>query len=284
MDNIAITKADGTQEAWDSNKLLRSLRSAGAPQELAQMIITHIEKDLVEGMRTWDIYRHAFTLLKKEHRPLAAQYSLRKALLQLGPTGFPFEKFIAKILEREGYRTQVGVMTRGMCVTHEVDVIAEKDDERIIVEAKYHNDPAVKSDVKVALYVHARYLDIMKRFEETDGDKKTHFHRPWLITNTNFSSQAIAYGSCVGLNMTGWNYPRGRTLQDIIQETQMHPLTCLTTLSNAQKQQLLMNGLVLCQDILRTPEALRAVGISKEKLRTVISEGEALCTPPVASL
>jgi hypothetical protein len=279
METITITKADGTQEAWEASKLLRSLKSAGAPDTLAQSIISHIEKDLVDGMRTADIYRHAFTLLKKEHRPLAAQYSLRKALLQLGPTGFPFERFIGQILEREGYKTQVGVMAHGMCVIHEVDVIAEKNDERIIVEAKYHNDPAVKTDVKVALYVYARYLDIMKRFEQTDGNAQTHFHRPWLITNTNFSSQAINYGTCVGLNMTGWNYPKGRTLQDIIQETQMHPLTCLTTLTNAQKQQLLISGLVLCQDILRKPEALRAIGISKDKIRTVITEGEALCTP-----
>ena len=154
-ENIFIVKASGERELWDEAKLVRSLEVAKAGKELIREIVSHLEQDLQDGMRTTDIYQHAFELLKTYNRPVAAEYSLRRALLQLGPSGFPFERFIGEILAAEGYKTSVGVMVQGACVEHEVDVVAEKNGERILVEAKYHNSPDTKSDVKVALYVNA---------------------------------------------------------------------------------------------------------------------------------
>src|SRR3972149_2770032 len=136
MKPISIIKASGERELWDSRKLERSLRAARAGEDLVREIVGHIEKDLRDGLRTSDIYAHAFSLLKRYDRPVAAQYSLRKAIAALGPSGFPFERFVAKILNAQGYRTKVGTIVRGFCVSHEVDVIAEKRDERILVEAK----------------------------------------------------------------------------------------------------------------------------------------------------
>ncbi|KKU79075.1 MAG: ATP-cone domain protein [Parcubacteria group bacterium GW2011_GWA2_47_7] len=265
----------GEREPWDKTKLIRSLRAAKAPNELIQRIVTHIEKDLYDGMSTSDIYAHAFNLLKREHRPIAAEYSLKKAMLQLGPSGFPFERFVAHILTAQGYNTKVGVMVRGQCVTHEVDVVAEKNDERMLVEAKFHNSAAIRSDVKVALYVHARFQDIEKRFENEDGEGR--YTHAWLITNTEFTSQAIQYGRCAGLALTGWNYPKGNTLQDLIQATKMHPLTCLTTLTDKHKLQLLQNGTVLCREVINNPLQLQRIGISKARISSILDEGRALC-------
>lgn len=276
LDQITIIKSSGEREPWSTQKLERSLRAAQASDELTKEIILHIEKDIQDGMRTNDIYEHAFALLKRYDRPTAAQYSLKKAILQLGPSGFPFERFIAEILKAQGYETQVGVMVRGVCVEHEVDVVAEKPDERIVVEAKFHNSVEVKSDVKVALYVHARFMDIQKRFAEID-DADQHYTRAWLITNTSFTSQAIQYGRCAGLAMTGWNYPKGSTLQDLVQLTETHPVTCLTTLTDAQKRALLQEGVVLCHDIVRTPEVLERIGMSKANIEAAIAEGSGLC-------
>ncbi|MDO8521058.1 MAG: restriction endonuclease [bacterium] len=273
---IFIVKASGERELWDSKKLERSLRAAKADKGLAQEVVRHIEKDLRDGLRTSDIYAHAFSLLKRYDRPLAAEYSLRKSLALLGPTGFPFERFVAKLLEAEGYRTQVGKMVRGACVLHEVDVIAEKDDERILVEAKFHNSSEIKSDVKVALYVAARFDDIAKRMRrEEDAPKR--FTHAWLITNTSFTSQAVKYGTCAGLALTGWNHPKGRTLQDLVQENRMHPVTCLTTLNTPQKTQLLNEGIVLCRDILKNPARLLRLGVNRAKVAAVVKEGERLC-------
>ncbi len=279
-DSVYIIKASGERERWDKQKLVRSLHAAKASDELVREIVLHTEKDLKDGMRTNDIYKHAFDLLKRYSRPVAAQYSLKRAILQLGPSGFPFERFVAEILKAEGYETKVGVMVRGQCVEHEVDVVAEKDNERILVEAKYHNSPDTKSDVKVALYVHARFQDIHKRLEETE-EGKGYFTRAWLITNTSFTSQAIQYGNCAGLALTGWNYPKGYTLQDLVQRTQTHPITCLTTLTANHKSALLESGVVLCRDILNNPKPLENIGLNKARIAAVIEEGVQLC--PVIS-
>src|SRR3989338_1718691 len=271
---ISVIKMTGERENWDRTKLERSLRFAKASDELIREIVLHIEKDLHDGMRTVDIYEHAFNLLKKYHRPAAAEYSIKRAILQLGPSGFPFEPFVAHILEAQGYSTRVGVMVSGVCVTHEVDVVAEKKDERILVEAKFHNSASIKSDVKVALYVHARFQDIQKRLDlEEQTERYTH---AWLITNTEFTSQAIQYGSCVGLAMTGWNYPKGHTLQDLIQATQTHPVTCMTTLSDKQKIDLLNHGTVLVREVVDDSSRLAKIGIGKQQIASIVSEGKAL--------
>ncbi len=273
---IFIVKASGERELWDAEKLARSLRAAKANPELIREITTHIEKDIQDGMRTRDIYEHAFELLKHYNRPAAAQYSLKRAIMQLGPSGFPFERFIAEILKSEGFHTQVGIVEHGFCVDHEVDVVAEKPGERILVEAKYHNSPETKSDVKVALYVHARFEDIQKRLETTAAGVG-YYTRAWLITNTSFTTQAIQYANCVGLALTGWNYPKGHTLQDLIQRTQTHPITCLTTLSDIQKNALMQDGVVLCRDVIANTNVLEKIGINKARIAGVVEEGMALC-------
>ena len=271
-----IIKASGEQELWDRNKLLYSLRTARADEALAQDVLAHIEQDLKDGMRTTDIYRHAFELLKRKNPPAAAEYSLKRAILQLGPTGFPFERFIAEILTAEGYRTSTGVIVQGECVEHEVDVVAEKGTERILVEAKYHNSPETKSDVKVALYVHARFEDIKKRLAHSAAGMGT-FTKAWLITNTSFTTQAIQYANCAGLALTGWNYPKGHTLQDLVQRTQTHPITCLTSLSDHHKRELLQSGVVLCRDIIKDPSKLSKMGMNKSHIADVLTEGTQLC-------
>lgn len=270
MEPTYVIKSSGERESWEPQKLERSLRAAKADEQLVQDIVAHVTRDAEDGMSTRDIYTHAFALLKRRSRPVAAQYSLKRAITQLGPSGFPFEHFVAQILKAQGYGTRVGVMVQGSCVTHEVDVVAEKDDERILVEAKFHNSPDVKSDVKVSLYVHARFEDIKKKLENDDGG--AHYNRAWLITNTSFTSEAIKYGTCSGLALTGWNYPKGHTLQDIVQRTQTHPITCLTTLSNMNKNQLLNQGIVLCDDILSNPHILESIGMNKMRIHTTLGE------------
>ncbi len=275
-DPVYIIKASGERELWNEAKLVYSLRTAKASEDLTREIVAHVEQDLRDGMRTTDIYHHAFELLKRTNPPVAAEYSLKRALMQLGPSGFPFEKFIAEILAAEGYRTSTGVIVNGECVEHEVDVVAEKSSERIMVEAKYHNQPETKSDVKVALYVHARFEDIKKRLEHSAAGMGV-FTKAWLITNTSFTTQAIQYANCVGLALTGWNYPKGHTLQDLVQRTQTHPITSLTSLSEHHKNELLQSGVVLCKDIIRDPSMLTKMGMNKSAIANVVTEGQSLC-------
>ena len=276
---ISIIKVSGEREPWNREKLVASLLSSRAEPKLAEEIVAHVEKDLRDGMRTTDIYEHAFDLLSKYNRPVASHYSLKRAMLELGPSGFPFERFIAELLSVEGYRTEVGMMVQGLCVEHEVDVIAEKSGERILVEAKYHNSAETKSDVKVALYVHARFEDIKKRIEQSAAGEGV-FTRAWLITNTSFTSQAIQYAQCAGLALTGWNYPKGHTFQDLVLRTQTHPISVLTTLTKGQKNELLQKGVVLCRNIIENTGHLESIGMKKHDIDRVLEEGMLLCPLP----
>lgn len=273
-----ILKSTGEREPFSEEKLRRSLERAGAEQGIVEDIVAHIVAEVRDGMDTRSIYRHAFSILKKRDRGAAATYSLRNAITQLGPSGFPFEKFVTAVLVRHGYRAKTGVTVPGFCVQHEVDILAEKGNGHIFVECKFHSEPTLKSDVKVALYVHARFLDLQKAHElsEHSGPK---IHEGWLVTNTKATHDAIRYGECAGLRIIAWNYPHEGNLHDLIKESGVHPLTCLTTLSMREKRALLAAGTVACSDLAEDPERLREVGVTTERIPRIEREINALCHP-----
>ncbi len=269
--DILITKADGTKEKFDVAKLEGSLKRAGANTKVVQDIIETVERELVEGIKTKEIYHKAFQLLHKEEKPIALKYSLKRAIMELGPSGFPFEKFIAEIFKYKGYTAETGKIVRGFCVEHEVDVVAWNANKLIMCEAKFHNDPGMKSDLKVALYVKARFDDLRKMTYKYGKERK--LDEGWLITNTKFSSTAIEYGSCQGgLIMVGWNYPPKGNLHDMVLEAKLHPVTCLTSLTGREKKFILSQGLVLCKSIIENPGLLPLMGLSPVKAKKVMEE------------
>jgi Holliday junction resolvase-like predicted endonuclease len=268
-----IIKGNGDTEYFQSDKLKHSLKRAGADAKTARRIIDHIENELEDGMKTMAIYDHAFDLLKKTKPSMAAKYDLKKALLRLGPSGYPFEKFVAKLWEKQGYQTQVGQMVSGQCIEHEVDVIAENEHEVIMMECKYHNYHNVKSDIKTALYVHARMQDLKAHWESKHGDSKKTF-KGCLVTNTQFSHTAIKYAECVGLDIVAWSYPAGKGLGQLIDKVGLHPITCLTTLTEEQSKKLLNDGHVLCKDVAKGIPSLR---MKKDQREKVLQEAEEVC-------
>ncbi len=139
--HLLITKSSGQKVPFNAGKLKKSLLRAGASDFQADEIISEVISMLVEGMSTSKIHKAAFRLLKDVSRPVAARYKLKQALLELGPSGFPFEQYIAELLKFQGYKTQVGVFVQGHCVTHEIDVIAEKENTQLMIECKFHNRP-----------------------------------------------------------------------------------------------------------------------------------------------
>lgn len=279
MKGVLIKKLDGSTEPFDENKLRVSLERAGTSKNIADFIVRHTLEELVEGMSTSEIYKNAFALLRKqEELPVAARYSLKRAVMQLGPSGFPFENFVAEILKKKGYKIKLGKIIGGVCAEHEVDVVASKKDNLIVVEAKFHNQLGVKSDLKVALYVKARYEDLEKT-SFGKALKEGQGHESWLITNTDFTKNALRYGKCVGMKMISWNYPYGKGLQTLIEETALHPLTCLTTLSDGEKNIILKTGKVLCQDVKADHELLKNAGVNDTKLAKVVDEIGVLCVP-----
>lgn len=273
---VYITKADGSKELFEESKLVESLKRVGGTDEIIERVVENVGKEIHDGMTTADIYSRAFRLLHQEARPIAAKYSLRRALAELGPNGFPFERFVAEIFKAHGYQTLTDQTVMGGCVPHEIDIVAWNDKKLIMVEAKFHNEFGIKSDVKVALYIKARFDDIREN-TFVYGGKKRHLDEGWLITNTKFTDQAIHYGECKGLKMIGWNYPKKGNLEDIIEDLRLHPFTCLASLSNVHKKALLERGVLLCRDIRNAPHILKEIGLDSAKAAEVLSEIDLVC-------
>lgn len=275
MDSLFITKADGTQERFRVGKLETSLKRAGASRDEMREIVSRITASLTNGMKTQEIYRRAFELLRESNDPVAAKYSLRRAVFNLGPTGFPFEDFLGKLFEAQGYKTKRRLLIKGKCATHEIDLAAYSPAHSFVAEAKFHAQPGLKSDLQVALYSHARFLDL--RDEKICKGDQCGIVSLKVITNTKFTDAAVKYAECSGIELLSWEYPKHNSLHDLIERFNVYPLTVLTRLSSGQKQSLLQSGAILCSDLLKTPERLGDVRIQGTRAREVLDEAAGLC-------
>lgn len=273
--SVKVLKADGNLEAFDPKKLSNSLQRAGATSDEVTAITQKIEAILHDGIRTQEIYRHAFELLRDSETPIAARYSLRRALFGLGPTGFPFEDFLARLFQAEGYTTKTRVTLQGKCAEHELDVAAYKDDHSFVAEAKFHARPGIKSDLQVALYSYARLLDLQE--QKICNDDGCGIKELCVITNTKFTHTAIKYAECSGLTLLSWDYPRDHSLQDRIQAANLYPITVLQSLSQSQKRTLIDRGAIVCKDIVTKPQLLRHAHLSQKRQERVIAEAKNLC-------
>lgn len=267
---IYIIKATGEREEFNPQKLRESLARAGASVESSEKVISQIEDELKEGDTTKDIYRRAFLLLGKEEVPAAARYSLRRAVMELGPTGFPFEQFVAEIFRAKGFETTTDFIAQGECAVHEVDIVAWNPEKLIMIEAKFHNELGIKSDLKVALYVKARWDDLMN--STFDFGKERKLDEGWLVTNTKFSESAINYAKCRNMKLVGWNYPEQGNLQDLIEEAHLHPITCLNSSTPSDERLLMQAGIVLCRQARENPDILKQAGLSDEKIANMLTE------------
>ncbi len=267
---IHVTKKNGERAKYDPAKLRVALRSSGANAAAQEKVVKQVSEQLYDGIPTAKIYRIAFDLLKKESHRMAGRYKLKNAVMELGPTGFPFEKFVGKVFETMGYEVETGVLIKGKCVQHEVDVVARKPGEMLMVECKFHSDSMTKSSVQVPLYIHSRFLDVKAVWEKEYGCEIS--YRGGVLTNTRFSDDASSYGNCAGLLMISWDEPLGNSLKELIDRSGLHPLTSLISLSKPQKQQLLERGLVLCNELEANRPLLHEAGLNKKKIEKVLRE------------
>lgn len=271
MTPVYITKATGEREEFNPQKLRDSLIRSKASPEMAEKITQMAETDLKEGASTKDIYHHAFSLLKKEERPAAISYSLRKAIMDLGPTGFPFEKFVSEIFHSQGFETTNDYVAKGECAQHEIDIAAWNKDKLVFVEAKFHNELGLKSDLKVVLYVKARWDDLVNQeFEEFGKGKK--MNEGWLVTNTKFSESAIKYAECRNMKLIGWNYPKDGNLQDLIERSSLHPITCLESINHNDEKLLMEAGIVLCKQAKENLDIVKQCGLPDQKIAEMLEE------------
>lgn len=260
-----IRKADGELQVFSSKKLANSLRRTGATDYLIEEIVKDIESWLEEGTTTRKIYSRAFTLLRRKKRSLAARYSLKKAIMELGPTGFPFEHFMGHIFQSRGLQVETGQTLQGKCVTHEVDVVATGEKEQHLVECKYYNSQGKYASVQVPLYIRSRVNDLIS-IRELMPEYEGFVFYGWIATNTRFTSDAMNYGLCSGLKLISWDYPNGESIKAIVERENLFPITTLTQLTKAEKQLLMSKGIVLCKELKENPKLLDFLNLKENRL------------------
>lgn len=266
---IHVLKANRSREPFSEQKVMDSIRRARIPHSLRGEVLTHVKSKLYEGISTREIYQHILEFLSQSPRPyIKTRYSLKESIMQLGPTGYPFEDFIGRLLESQGYTTRLRQIIPGRCVSHEIDVIAQKEGKTVMIEAKFHNSPGVRSEVHVALYTQARFEDIKVR---------NHIDEAWLITNTKTTTDANVYAQCMGMKVMSWDYPEGNSLREWIESANLHPITMLTTIAQSQKMTLLDNHIVLCKEILANPQLLDMLYLSRQDQEKVLAEVNSVC-------
>lgn len=273
---MKIIKQSGNIVEFNRDKLKSSLLKSGANKLVVEEVLSTIDKELYEGITTKKIYKLAFSLLKKSSNSTAARYNLRAAIQMLGPAGFFFEKYIARLFISEGYLAQTNLFLSGKCVGHEVDIAIMKNNIIEMIECKFHAGRETNSDVKIPMYILSRFNDLKDRDHliYTKNDKIT---ACWIVTNNRFTSDAVAFANCMGLKLLSWDYPEKTSLRRKIDNENLYPITCLTTLNLAEKDKLMVHDIILALEVLDNLEILNKIGLSSNRIKNVIKEVSELC-------
>jgi len=266
---------------------MNSLMRSGAGEELAKDIVDEIVV-WIEGeshnfsngaIPSRKIYSLAFTTLRKRTVSNAARYKLKSAMMELGPTGHPFEHFAGEIYKALGYEVEVAKILDGHCVTHEVDVIATQNNHQRFIECKYYQSTGKNANVQVPLYIRSRVDDII-RIRKERAEFKGYSFSGGIVTNTRFTEDAEKFGECSGLHLLSWDYPKGNGIREIIDKFKLYPITSLTTLSKTDKQILMDNGVVTCRQISKDPALLNYLQAPNSKLDKIKAEVRDLFQEP----
>jgi len=238
-----VTKRSGEREEFDEVKVRRAILRVGVSDAVAEDILMGVKRELYDGITTEEIYRRVHQLLDKKK---AVRFGLKNAILDLGPEGYYFESFVGKLFQALGFSVKLREIVRGRCVSHEIDVTLEKGTDKYMVECKFHNSPGMKCNIQTALYTYARFLDVSESLSQT---------APWLVTNTKFTSDVVRYADCVGMRLLGWRFPEEESLERLIDEHKLFPLTTLG-LKTAYERTLLDRNFVLVSDVVKNRDCL----------------------------
>lgn len=249
---------------------------SGAQNSVVEGILKRIEEEIYDGMPTKQIYKLAFGLLKKAANSHAARYNLRQALQLLGPAGFFFEKYIARLFSAEEYDTAVNLILQGKCVSHEVDVVVRRNGNIAMIECKFHAGRDAATDVKVPLYILSRFNDL-KEHAHVLFSGRDQISQCWIVTNNRFTSDAVTFANCSGIKLLSWDYPKELNLRNKIDQKLLYPVTCLTTLSLAEKDKLMILDVLLVKEIINNAQVLEKIGLSSGRIKNVLKEATMLC-------
>ena len=270
---VFVTKADGTRQLFDREKVVRTCLKMGTSRKIANEVVRKVEKGLYDGISTSKILQTTFRLLRYYKPAIKHLLDLRRGL-SLMDSKPEFEKFVQILLARNGFKVSTNRLVTGKCVEHEVDAIARKGGITYFVEAKHHINYHTPTGLDESRIARAILEDITEGFQCGSCDLK--IDRAMIVTNTRFSEHARRYGKCRKILQIGWNSPADPSLQNMIEEKKLYPISCLRGLKRITKTKLVNSGVVLIKQLFEEkPSTIsRKTGISKETLKQIIEKAE----------
>ena len=271
MEKIKVVKESGESEFYNHSKVAIAIRRSGLSAKASKDVLEKLEPQLYDGIKTKKIYAILFKLIEERKPEVSHKYNLKRALMEIGPAGYEFEDFIARLLTLEGYRSELRQFIPGKCITHEIDVVAAKNGDVFMVECKFHSSGGIKTRIQDALYTYARFLDIK---EGAKIGKCRDFKLPWLITNTKFSNDVVDYAGCTSFPLLGWHYPFENSLEHLIETRKCYPISVIP-MSTKVLTKLLQKKIVTVYDLPESPAKLEEIaGITKATAKTILEKAE----------
>jgi hypothetical protein len=268
-----VTKADGSRQLFDREKVIKTCLRMGASRKIAEMIANEVEQTLFDGISTEIIFQKTLRLLRKHEPIIQHLLDLRKGLSLMNSRP-EFELFIQILLRENGYVVTPNQIIRGKCGEHEVDAIAKKNNFTFIVEAKHHIKYHTPTGLDESRIARAILEDVTEGFEY--GQNTLKIDRAMILTNTKFSAHARQYGECRKILQIGWNSPRKKSLQDMIEENKLHPVTCLRNINTQIKRKLSSRGIILMKQLIEEEPAklARRISVSTTEVENLIEKAK----------
>lgn len=277
---MQVKKHSGELVEFNPNSLKFSLTRSGASNADVEKVFKELQPQLYDGISTRELYELAFKHLKNVRNTFAARYSLKKAIRDLGPEGFYFEKWIARLFQEDGYQSITGQLIEGHAVSHEIDVVAVKGEELLAVECKFRNDVDAKISVTTPMYFMSRVKDISDK-KYTFFNKTLNVTQGWLVTNAYLTSDSVDFGKYYKMNLLSWDYPVESSIKVRVDNNGEYPITCLTTITSQEKALLLKYHCILVKDIVRDPKMLSTLDLDDKKREDVLLEATELINSPI---
>lgn len=247
---LYVVNSNGERERFSLQKVYRSVRRVSASQELARKIAKTIGKEAYSGIRTSEISEKIKKLLCQETPRSALRFNLKEGMRKLGPSGFPFEKFIGEVFKKLDFETKINQYIPGFCLTdYEIDLLAQKENLIYIGECKYRNFSGETVHLRDALANYARFLDILNGPYFKAKKYRNYKIKTILITNAKFTAQAIRYSYCKDIELLGWKRPKNQGLEYLIEKNNLCPITILPSLKGPLKDVFVSEEIMLVQDV-----------------------------------
>ncbi|MBN1923889.1 MAG: hypothetical protein JW791_03970 [Nanoarchaeota archaeon] len=261
---MRVTKRNGEVEEFDTSKVENSLRNSGVSEKTIETVINKILEKNYDLISTDRLYRLIYKLVKKyENKYAASIYSLKQSIMSLGPDGYAFEDFIAKILIQQGTLVETRQVYESMTIPHELDVVGSD----FFIECKYHNSGGITTSIKDVLYSHARFLDLVEAGRKR---KSNNFKQLWIATNTKFSDDCLKYADYWDIKMISWKHKGKDSLSYIVDKFHYYPVTLLPSVSKRTFSLLSKNNILLITEVIKVSDSLlRKIGLNNDEVRRI---------------